>query len=134
MLRRLASTALGAALAVAGTVGFTAPALADGVAHDQCTAGNICFWSEPGFKGEKTVYKSALIECTRIIKPSQDAPERRMTARSMKNRTERTIVLGYNDPLCLLPNSTTLSQTPLHLSPLSDNADMGEGIQYIRTT
>ncbi|GGP44706.1 peptidase inhibitor family I36 protein [Streptomyces abikoensis] len=104
------------------------------VGHDECTAGNICFWSEPGFRGEKTVYKSALVECTRLVKPSAGDPARLMTARSMKNRTDRTVVIGYNDPLCLIPTSITPSQTPLHLTPLSDNADLGPGIRYLRST
>ncbi|UBI40828.1 MULTISPECIES: tetratricopeptide repeat protein [Streptomyces] len=104
------------------------------VGPDECTAGNICFWSERGFRGQKTVYKSALVECTRIVKPSAGDPARLMTARSVKNRTDRTVVIGYNDSLCLIPSSITLSQTPLHLAPLSDNADLGPGIRYIRST
>ncbi|GHF20410.1 MULTISPECIES: peptidase inhibitor family I36 protein [Streptomyces] len=147
MLQRLAATALGLVLSAAGVMGAAVPAGAHGddhgtlghgigraVGHDECTAGNICFWSEPGFRGEKTVYKSALVECTRIVKPSADAPERLMTARSVKNRTDRTVVIGYNDPLCLVPSSITASRTPLHLSALSDNADLGAGIRYIRST
>ncbi|GAA2721202.1 MULTISPECIES: peptidase inhibitor family I36 protein [Streptomyces] len=143
MLQRIAASALGLALAAAGALALAAPAVAhdrgqhdrgQAVAHDDCTAGNICFWSEPGFHGQKTVYKSALAECTRIVKPSADAPERLMTARSVKNRTDRSVVIGYNDPLCLVPAGLTSSQTPLHLTALSDNADLGQGIQYIRTT
>ncbi|MFI9202870.1 peptidase inhibitor family I36 protein [Streptomyces sp. NPDC053048] len=147
MLQRIAAPALGFLLASTALLGLAAPAGAhDGdhgtgehrigraVGHDECTAGNICFWSERGFRGHKTVYKSALVECTRIVKPSADAPARLMTARSVKNRTDRTVVIGYNDPLCLIPSSITASQTPLHLTPLSDNDDLGEGIRYIRST
>ncbi|MBP2402170.1 peptidase inhibitor family I36 protein [Streptomyces syringium] len=144
MLQRIATSAM--VLAAAGLLGLAGPATAaDGtgghghghgrqVAHDECTSGNICFWSERGFRGEKTVYKSALVECTRIVKPSADAPARLMTARSVKNRTDRTIVIGYNDPLCLIPHTITAAGTPLRLTPLADNADLGDGIRYIRTT
>ncbi|MEU5190816.1 hypothetical protein AB0G83_27245 [Streptomyces klenkii] len=137
MFQRMASAAIGVALAVAGVLGTAGAASAhddDAVAHSDCTAGSIRFWSEPGFHGKKTVYKSALVECTRIVKPSADAPERLMTARSVKNRTDRTVVLGYKDPSCLIPVSLTSAHTPLHLTPLADNADLGEGIEYIRTT
>ncbi|MFF4408206.1 peptidase inhibitor family I36 protein [Streptomyces sp. NPDC001262] len=130
----MTSSALGLALAGTALLGLGGPAGADEVGKNDCTAGNICFWSEPGFHGEKTVYKSALVECTRLVKPSADAPERFFTAKSVKNRTDRTVVLGYNDPLCLIPTSVTAAHTPLHLSPLSDNADMGGGVRYIRTT
>lgn len=136
MLQRMTSAALGMVLAAAGVFGAAATASAEGgeVAAGDCTTGSICFWSEPGFHGEKTVYKSALVECTRIVKPSSDAPERLMTARSVRNRTDRTIVIGYRDPSCLVPASLTSANTPLHLSALADNPDLGDGIRYIRTT
>ncbi|GHF54201.1 hypothetical protein GCM10010218_39300 [Streptomyces mashuensis] len=153
MFKRITRPAFGLVLASTAVLGLALPAGADDgsrhgdgdhgtgghrtgrlVGPDECTAGNICFWSERGFRGRKTVYKSALVECTRIVKPSAGDPARLMTARSVKNRTDRTVVIGYNDPLCLIPSSVTLSQTPLHLAPLSDNADLGSGIRYIRST